>query len=286
MSEVTAQLGTLLFGTPNPEGYEFTIDNDLEGWADGPGVRGEAVPRMWEHGEFSERGYREARLITIAGTMFGGNEVTATAAQRHFTSVLADGKLGTLTVNDPAAGVLTATVKLAAAPRFRWVTNATATYMIQVKAPNPRKYAALVQATTTVAGPAGGLALDLFTQNTLGVLDFGAAGNTGTVTVYNEGTAETSVLFTLTGPTVASTTITETGTQSRLVFADVIPVGSFVELNGADGSVTLNGYADRSTSLTRRDWTTVPPGGSRTYLFESPGATTATMQVGVSSAWW
>lgn len=118
-----------------------------------------------------------------------------------------------------------------------------------------------------------------------GVLDFSTGGTAGSVTVANNGTADVPVAFDVTGY-APGFTITEAATGRQLVYTADVIAGDTLTLDGADGSVTLNGTADRSAYLSRRDWTNIQPGSSATFLFESTGATGALMTVRAASAWW
>ncbi|WKW86742.1 minor tail protein [Arthrobacter phage WonderBoy] len=120
--------------------------------------------------------------------------------------------------------------------------------------------------------------------STVGVLDFGVAGSTGTVSLTNPGSADTGPKFTITGTTVPGFTITELTTGRRLVYTGTIRTGQTLVIDTDDGSVILDGYAPRN--LVVSEWVRLGRGETGSWLFESPGSNNAKMKVEVRPAWW
>jgi hypothetical protein len=115
-----------------------------------------------------------------------------------------------------------------------------------------------------------------------------APSSSGMVTLVNSGTADTTPVFRIDGY-APGFTITRTGvggTGARLVYADTVQAGSYVLINPADGSVLLDGYADRGGQLVVSEFETLAGAESATWLFESPGNVNATLQVSMGDAWW
>lgn len=257
----------------------------LDGWFSPAGTRRESTPRLWAHGTFSERGWRDQRIITVGGHIFTDTRAEAAAMTDTLAAALADGTAGTFSVDDADLGYREATVFIEGKPDVIWDGGRDVFFMIDMTAPDPRKYGQAVSLTTLAAAPGGGLIWDLFTGNNAGVLDFGASDTPGTVTFENTGTADTPPIFTVSGY-APGFTITEVASGARLVYTDTVAAGQSVTINAADGSVLLNGYADRSPYLIRREWTRVPGRTRQTYLFESSGNSGASMTLGVKPAWW
>ena len=256
---------------------------DLKGWHDSPGTRRSSTPRLWAHGSFSERGWRAERVVTVAGYVYCASRADAAAMVDTLNAALADGTEGTLTVDDADLGKRWATVYMSGKPTVDWDGGTDIVFVVDMVAPDPRKYGDWAEASTRAAAPGGGLAFDLFTPS--GVLDFGAAGTPGTVTLANAGTADAAPVFTVSGY-APGFTITEVATGARLIYSQTILAGQTLTLDANDGSVLLDGYADRSAYMTRREWTRIQGRASATFLFESPGNTGASMKVGVNPAWW
>lgn len=257
----------------------------LEGWFSPAGTRRSGTERLWAHGSFSERGWRDQRIISVGGHIFTETRTAAAEMTDTLSAALADGTAGQFIVDDVDLGRRTASVYISGAPTVNWQGGLDIFFAIDMVAPDPRKYGELVTASTGAAAPGGGLVFDLFTGVNAGVLDFGNSGNPGTVTFENVGTADTAPLFTVTGY-APGFTITEVNSGARLVYSQTVAAGQTLVLNAADGSVLLDGYADRSAYLTRREWTRVNGKTRATYLFESSGNTGATLQIGAKPAWW
>lgn len=281
-ASLTLTTGELLSLAPGTN----QVLTDIKGWFSPTGVRREGEARLWAHGSFSQRGWRTERLVTLEGHIFTATRGDAARMTDTLGAALADGKAGTLVVDDVDLGRRSARVYMTGTPTVSWDGNVDIFFALDMVAPDPRRYADPTVYTTPAAAPGGGLLWDLFTGSNAGVLDFGEAGTPGTVTVENVGTADTAPVFTVTGPAPQGFTITDVATGARLTYADPVPATASLRLDASDGSVLLDGYADRSGGLTRREWTRIPGVTRSTYLFEAPGGSGAVMKLEAASAWW
>ncbi|WP_104088033.1 phage tail domain-containing protein [Arthrobacter sp. GMC3] len=285
-SQMVATLGALQLNQWAPEGY-FLKALRMPGWKGTPGVRKDTTPRLWAHGDFSERGWRTGRLITIEGRANLPTEAALLAAHEALSSALADGTEGMLVVDDPIFGVLHASVSLATGSDLPgWEVPGIYPFQIQVTAADPRKYGQTLSGSTGVPVDGGGLGYDLYTVGSTGVLDYGAAGSPGIVSLTNVGTADTAPVYTITGSCPNGFSITEIGTGRRLVYAGAVITGQVIRLDTADGSVTLDDDGDRGAQLVRREWVRLGKGQTGTWLFEAPGSTNALLKTEVTPAWW
>jgi hypothetical protein len=259
---------------------------ELQGWYSPPAVRRTATARLGAHGTFTERGWRDERVITVSGHAYADTRAGAAALTDELAGILADGTDGEFAVDDVDVGYRRARVTLSGTPEVLWDGQYDVTFTIDLVAADPRKYGRPLQLSTLAAAPGGGLVTPLFTaETTVGILDFGHPGTPGTVTVENGGTADTPPRFTIEGY-APGFTITQVESGDRLVYRETVPAGSRLVLDAADGSVVLDGWTDRSPYLTRREWSRIPGRSSRTYLFESPKNSGATMTLEASPAWW
>lgn len=131
-----------------------------------------------------------------------------------------------------------------------------------------------------------GLVFNLFPSP--GTLDFGAQGSTGSLTVFNAGNAPASVKFTVTGPTPdGGFVIVDAATCKTITYLGAVPDGSTFVLDGSDGSVVIDGIADRLGDTVVEAWPTVGAGMSRDFSFTSLGATTASVLTAeVTATYW
>lgn len=267
-------------GALNPDGFTIWVDKD-EGWGSGGSVRRDRTPRLWAHGEFSERGWRGARLVTLEGEVRSPTEQVAALAEQSIAALLADGTDALMAVTDSATVLMSARVGLADVPKIGWINDVTMTYQVQLLCPDGRKYGEPQTAATGPATPGGGLAYDLDD-----VLDYGALGDPGTLTLTNGGKADTSVLHTLTGSAPNGFTVTHVQTGRKLIYSSQLAAGQTLTLDSDDGTVTLDGYADRGVFLTRREWVRLEPGETGTWLLESFGSSGLQLTTEVRPAWW
>ncbi len=267
-------------GWASPSGYTLWLDS-MEGWDDGTSVRRDRTPRTWGHGEFSERGWRGARLVTIEGEATSPTVEIATLAAQDLASVLGDGLAGALEVTDTATVDMSAGAFLFDAPKVTWTNDTTPKFQIQFICPNSRKFGAPVSAVTSVASAGGALEYPLDD-----VLDYGTSGDPGTLTLSNPGTADTAPVFTITGSMPAGFTITHVQSGRKLVYSAPVLAGQTIRIDTADGSVWLDGSSDRSSKLTVRAWTRLAKKSTGTWLFESVGSAGAQLTVEVRPAWW
>lgn len=113
----------------------------------------------------------------------------------------------------------------------------------------------------------------------------GEQGSDGRITLTNEGTKLSSPRYRVYGG-YDGFTLTNVGTQERVGFHWTVPSGSFVELDFATRTATLDGQADVTRYLTNREWWDVAPGRSVTAQLEVDGAYLDPWFAGmVRSAW-
>lgn len=279
-------LAEVAFNVRAPSGYLFKILR-MRGWKGTPGVRRDSTPRLWAHGDFTEKGWRAARLVTIEGRAYLPTAEALREGHAVFSAALAEGNEGLLVVDDPIFGKLQATVSLGAGSDLEgWEVPGIYPFQLQVVATDPRKYGQTLAASTGTPVDGGGLGYDLYAVGSTGVLDYGVAGSPGTASIRNTGTADTAVAHTITGDIPAGFTITELGTGRRLVYAGAVIPGQVIRLDGEDGSVTLDGGTDRGAQLVRREWVRLGGKQTGTWLFEAPGSTNALLTTEVKPAWW
>ncbi|MHA7270395.1 phage distal tail protein [Arthrobacter sp. HLT1-20] len=273
-------------GALHPDGYTLWLDNNAEGWDSSPEQRRDRTARLWAHGEFTERGWADGRMITLEGQAQCPDENVAAVAEDTLAATLADGLIQAITVLDTNRPSKQASVGLASSVKLSWVNDVTVGFQIQLLAADPRKYGQSQISSTGVPVDGGGLSYDLYSIGSTGVLDYGPAGSPGTVALTNTGTADTPPIHTITGSCPNGFTVTELGTGRRLVYAGAVIPGQVIRLDSADGTVTLDDDGDRSAQLVRREWVRLGKGQTGTWLFEAPNSTNAQMMVEVTPAWW
>jgi hypothetical protein len=263
------------------------VVTDIKGWHGSAGVRHNSTDKLWQHGTFSERGYKTNRVITLAGHIETITRTEAAALVDTLAAILGDGELGTFTVDDIDQGVRWAPVQLEGAVEVTWDGGIEIDVVVDMSSPDPWKYGPAASYTTAKADPGGGLDNDpaLFNSDT-DVLDFGDAGDAGLIVIQNTGTAPAPLIIQASGYWPASGwTMTEVNTGHRLVYSATNLIEDYVRLDSTDGTVLLNGVSDRSTNLTVREWPVLTP-GQNTYLFEAADDAFPLFTITAAPAWW
>lgn len=291
----TISIGSqLLLGDDDVFDVEWGFES-IEGWHSGPGVNVEQVQRTVSHGQFAQAGHRTGRTISLTGWCAADDRLSVVSALNRLAAVLGDGGFDTFTFTDSDFGSLHTEVQLLGLDvDWRGTVAGVPRYQLQILAPSPYKFGATSSASTGFYNvPDGvGLVFDLFpTPPTGGSLDFNTASVvSGIATVENPGTAAASVVVSVAGPTPdGGFVITDLSTGKRLRWlGDVVPAGSTLVFDGRDGTVVIDGVADRSGDAIIEAWPVVPAGGDLSLLidFVVPGTSTAVMTVECEATYW
>lgn len=263
-----------------------TYVTGIKGWWEPAPMRREKTVQLGRPGTFAEDGERDERLISISGHHVAESRAAAAAFVDELAAFLGDGTAGVFVGDDADLGVRRAAVYLASgAVDISWAGGVDVGFTVHLLAPDPRKYGDTVTDSTGLPVEGGGLQWDLYTSN--GVLDYGAAGDPGSVSLTNVGRAPTPVRFKLTGGSAPTGfTIRHQGTGRAVTYGEPVFPGQTLTLDGRDGTVELDGYTDRSTELTRRDWVELAPGATGVWFLEAPDASGLYLEASTEPAWW
>lgn len=265
------QLGDLAMGPGTP--YELVV---LTGLDELPEIRSSDVPRTFAHGEFPGDDFASGITVNVTLEVAGDTYRESLAALR---AVLIPGIVMPLWFRLPGLPVLhiDAKVRRRRIPTDLAFEAGLATVEFQLHAADAFKYGATVTASTGFAVPAIGAGM-VWPAFPGGVMDFGPLGDVGTLSLANAGTAPAPVVFTITGPAPAEGfTIVDLSTAKRITYMGSLPAGSSLVMDGSDGSVTINGTADRLGDTIREAWPMIPAGGEVTFSFEPIGAPTSAL---------
>lgn len=286
-----ATFGPITLAGDGSSQYHLT---GITGWDELPDARFDSTGRSNAHGEFDGPVYSAARTVTISGEVRNQAARDALLAAFDAGFVFAGASAGVPLSVTMAGKTLTAlSAKVIAKQKVRAVGEwglGRFGWQVQFRCADPLRYDALVTAgPITMPSSGGGLVFPLFITG--GVLTWGTVPAPQIATVANPGSADTSVLLTISAGGSALTggfQIVESVTGSVISYADDLPAGSTVVIDSATGSVTLNGTADRRGSLTVAQFWQVPAGATRSaVLLGLVGfSATATLTAAIRPAYW
>lgn len=286
-----ARLGPLLLGPGTA--YEWA---SLSGLDELPSLRTSDEARPWSHGDYAGDDWAQGRAIAweleVAAEPELGVTYDQALADLRRAMVPTVGDLIPLWVYLPHRG---APVRWDVKVRRHRITTdmryelGLASAEAQLYAPDPVGYGDELGTFTGFPQMVGGLEFDLFTDGATdtGFLEFGESGGTGRVVLSNDGTAESWPRFRTSGAIAGGFEVLEVSTGRRLRFEGDVAAGSSITIDSATGAVLLDSVADRSGSLTVREWFAVPADGGTEVMFLPLGSyTSATLGVTWAPAWW
>lgn len=282
-ASLTLETGYTLGWSPDSAQYLTKLD----GWTGSAPVRRTKSDIMNGHGTHAERGRKDERLVSVSGHYVAESRAAAAARVDEINAYLGDGTDGIFQVDDPDVGLRWVRCYLASETDVKWSGGVDVAFTVHLLINDPRKYgSAITSPATGIPVPGSGLRFPLFGAPKNGVLNLGAGGVSGKTSATNTGTADTGPIFTVTGDYVPEFTITDTATERRLKYGQLVVTGQVLTLDSNTGRVKLDGYADRGVELTVAQWSRLGPGQTGTWLFEAPGSLNASLTVEVVPAWW
>lgn len=286
-SPIALTVGDIEFTADPTPGIDWALVG-LEGWSAGSDISAPNQRRPNSHGAFAQQGWAGGKAITVNGEVRSRNRALRSDAVELISATLADGSFGTMAVYDEDLGYRWAPVQRVGTPSIDDDSEPNVVkFQLQFFAPDAYRYGQTSTATVGFAAASGsGMVFPLF--NPAGFLSFGAPPSSGSVTVQNPGTAAASPVFSVTGPSPdGGFAIVDLSTGKRITFLGSVPAGTTLTLDASDGSVLLEGVADRLGDTIVEAWPVVPKQSSASFLFEPLGsATTAQLTTSVLSAYW
>lgn len=260
------------------------VFNEVDGWHDGAAVEVESQSRTVAHGQFAQQGRRGGRTITVSGSVVAPDRAQAGDAVDRISSLLAGGEFGRFDFHDADQGCRWANVQLAATPDVVWDRDVFVKFQLQFLAPDAYRYGQTSSASVGFAESSGSGAV--FPAFPGGVMDFGPLPDFGLVSIQNPGSAPASPVFTVTGPT-SGFVITDVRTGKRNTFIGPVGEDQTLTIDASDGSVLLQGVADRSGDFIVEAWPSIPARSLSKFLFEPlTGATPATLTASVVATYY
>lgn len=255
----------LVLGTGESADYRIL---SITGWEGLPAARYEKQPRARAHGAHSTQVWSDERIVTVEGfsSVRERRDEVLAALMAELTYGAGE---EALTVTH-AGRTLTAQAQLLRADpvteRMLWGGPGRFGWVAQWRCPDPLRYGpagAAVSSGLPTSG--GGLVYPLAYP-----LDYGTPGDTGQITVVNDGTAPAPIAFRVTGSLPLGFEISA-DTGERLVYVETVPAGQTLWGDTGTGTLLAEGTSERRGNLTVADWMQVPPKSSITLQFTSLG---------------
>lgn len=262
------------------EGFYF---NELTDWYAGAESKSAVNERAQADGAFGiGTDWRSSLAVTIGGYFLGDTPEAAVLASESLSSINSGGRKVPVAVTDSVRTTSRSmSVRLVSIPDFKG--RASFTFTIDMIAADPLRYGVDQSVTTGPPMSGGGLLFPLGTTPTA-YWDFGADGQSGRVSVTNDGTAAVWPTLTATGGMSGGFVATNVTTGATVRFERPIPDDSVVSVNQRTGRASIDGQSDVSGFITQREFFSVPAGATHQVQFSVLGSTSGTPQFGLSYA--
>lgn len=260
---------------------EYILDPKAwDGWVDGPNIKRDTTARMNAHGEFTEKAYMSARLISFSGTAVATTITKLQEMRDTFLGILADGSYASLKVATKS-DTRYATVGLEGSTSWVQQSDTSASWKINFYAPDPFIYGPekKIHLGSSQLTSSGGMKyiltypLNFRTNQELNAGD----------TMINNGNVEAWPVFTISGSYNEGFTLSDNRDHYVTYLGQVTPQ-SPVTIDMGRG-VALQGGIDRSTLLSQRQWFSVPPKTTIRPDFEPLKAGTGWCDIIIKDTW-
>lgn len=275
--------GGTFTGSVDANGTAWWITG-VKGWRDRPAPRTADTDRQADHGSFDAPSYLPARIISVEGFAEATTETLGYLSADIMASVCSDtAVLYPLVVTEPGRPNRRCNVRLSAETLVGepyGASNGTFDWSLQLRAPDPRRYAdAETDIVLTLPTGAGTGLIPPLTPPIL--IPSGVATNVATA--VNDGTFATRPVVSFFGP-VTNPAIANLTTARTLAFNLDILAGDTVTVDFDAKSVLLNGEVSRAYAIAPGSaWFDLQPGNNDIQYAASAGTGQATITY--RSAW-
>jgi hypothetical protein len=245
---------------------QFVFDPDaLQGFYDGvsPKRTEERRPNQW--GDFSEPSLLNGRMLTLTGAAIANSPQQLHDMRDEFTGLLIDGVYTEIQVQN-SSNSRYLKVTLGGAPAWVQKTDTTAIWKLDLYAPDPRIYGTLRRIQLTDNIDDGGIDYSWDYP-----LNYGGTIIRQSFAIQNDGNTDSWPIFIVTGDFNGGFTIGNNAGK-LIKYEGIVTTAAPVIIDTAAGTATQNGI-NQSTSLSRRDWFSIPAKQSIQPLF-SPSQNT------------
>lgn len=259
--------GMTLQGGLVHDGWKFS---EVVDWYAVTASKADVVERESAHGAFGiGPDYRESAVISVSGEYFGSSPADVLRAVEALKVAFARNQPLTVTFDDdfrPTSRVVS--VRGIQVPDLHGETYFS--FVIDMVAPDFRRYGAEVVTTTGLPTSGGGLDYPIKYP-----VEYGVPGDSGRLTVTNLGTENTFPVLEVSGGMSGGFELTDVRTGRVLQYVRAVPLGATVVIDLRTKQVYQDDVANNvSRWLTRREWWSQPAGVTSEIQFNSLGTVT------------
>ncbi|PPF64535.1 hypothetical protein C5E11_03850 [Clavibacter michiganensis] len=257
----------MVYGRPDEsfDGLGFT---SLEGWDDLTDDKSPVEERAQGHGAFdTEKAFRASRVMNMVAFVAAADFRSAQRARQELAAVFARNRILMRVTDEFSSSWRWVRIARANLPR---ISMSKFVYSVDIVAVDPFRFEDGVPDETGLPTAGTGHMWPMVWP-----INWGTPGETGRLTLTNEGTAEGWPTFSVHGGLSGGFELEQVGTGLLIRFSQTLLVGSTAVISAEDGTVFVDGVS-RSTFLTRRDWFSVGPGETVQVQFRALGATFGT----------
>lgn len=234
---------------------QFLLDETaVVGWNDGVDIKRNFTPRQMRSGDFQEIGHHAARYISLTGIAVTKTIPQLKQLRDEFTSAVPPKTYQPMSIQD-SVGIRYSTVTLGGKTSWIQKTDTSATFKLDLYAPDPYLYGEVRQITLPGGNTGGGMSYPWDYPT-----DFGTPVSLQGQFIQNYGNQESWPTIVVTGDYVSGFTVTD-NLGNYITYTGSVSMTSPVSIDTAAGWAVQNG-SDRSTFLSRRDWFSIPSGQS------------------------
>jgi hypothetical protein len=260
----------MMFGGPDP-GFNGLGFRTIDHWDDNTDSKAELEERSQGHGAFGQGTIdRTARVMAMTAFVVADDFRQAQRIRQELAAVFARDRILMRVTDDFSSSWRWVTILRSTLPK---VSTAAFSYSIDILAVDPFRYEDADPVTTGLPTAGTGHLWPMVWP-----FNWGTPGASGRLTLSNVGTALAWPSFEVLGGIQNGFELEEVGTGRIIRYDQTLLIGSKAAIEPRIGTVMVDGVS-RSTFLTRRDWFSVPPGGTVQVQFRALGDPFGTPQL-------
>jgi hypothetical protein len=250
---------------------------------DGPTMKTRIVERSSRAGGLRRKSYQSTEYRWMAGLCEAPTRIAREQAEAQLRELLSDGDQHTLTVTSPWRQRKTKVEQHGGLKIEQLPSGGAFTWQVNLAATDPRWLSPVGGYSKPLLPPIEGTGLDWtggglggldWTGGGLGGLDWGTPSSNGTLVLTNNGGATEWPVVRLIGPLAAGASVRLAETGDTYTYGPALGSGDFLDIDSFPDTraVTLNGIADRMSSMIAAQWFEIPRRSSVTLVLAASGA--------------